>query len=73
MSAGPATRPQTRSREASSTVREGGTNFAVATVAADGMVLCLFDAVGAPGADPGADDYWAIGRDGYVPLLLRLA
>jgi len=28
------------------TVREGGTNFAVASEIADGMVLCLFDEAG---------------------------
>jgi isoamylase len=48
------------------TVRDGGTNFAVASAAADGMVLCLFDAGGAETQVP-LRDYDAGVWHAFVP------
>jgi isoamylase len=48
------------------TVRDGGTNFAVASGAADGMVLCLFDERGAETPIP-LQDYDAGVWHGFVP------
>ena len=48
------------------TVRDGGTNFAVASAVADGMLLCLFDEGGAETRIPLAD-YDAGVWHGFVP------
>jgi glycogen operon protein len=48
------------------TVSGGGTNFAVASVAADGMVLCLFDKAGAETQIP-LQDYDADVWHAFVP------
>jgi isoamylase len=48
------------------TVSGGGTNFAVASAAADGMVLCLFDKAGAETQIP-LQDYDADVWHGFVP------
>jgi glycogen operon protein len=48
------------------TVRDGGTNFAVASGAADGMVLCLFDDGGVETQIP-LQDYDAGVWHGFVP------
>src|SRR5580693_3874288 len=48
------------------TVRSEGTNFAVASAAADGMMLCLFDAAGAETQVP-LRDYDAGVWHGFVP------
>ena len=48
------------------TVSGGGTNFAVASVAADGMVLCLFDEAGAETQIP-LQDYDADVWHAFVP------
>jgi glycogen operon protein len=48
------------------TVRDGGTNFAVASAVADGMLLCLFDEDGAETRIP-LPDYDAGVWHGFVP------
>ncbi len=48
------------------TVRDGGTNFAVASGVADGMLLCLFDEAGAEAQIP-LRDYDAGVWHGFVP------
>ena len=48
------------------TVRDGGTNFAVASAVADGMLLCLFDEGGAETQIP-LPDYDAGVWHGFVP------
>jgi isoamylase len=48
------------------TTRDGGTNFAVASAVADGMVLCLFDERGAETQIP-LQDYDAGVWHGFVP------
>jgi glycogen operon protein len=49
------------------TVRDGGTNFAVASEAADGVDLCLFDAAGAETARVPLLDFDAGVWHGFVP------